>query len=104
MEGFLPLVYKSLKKKKIRRRYECLSSGAAESYNISDFYHTEDAQYERIWQPEPTKVSGGSRGAHHRRCNSVHDVRPQVDDLHDDKAKQLVRFTSHRMFSCINGT
>ncbi|XP_073128728.1 uncharacterized protein [Henckelia pumila] len=113
MEGFLPLVYKSLKKNKIRRRYECLSTGAAESYNVADFYHPEDAYNHR---PLEFAKSPATRGAHHRRYNSVHVVDHHVknsasesefgdlDRACDHKPKQLVRFRSHRMFSCINGT
>ncbi|XP_075503987.1 uncharacterized protein LOC142541317 [Primulina tabacum] len=115
MDGFLPLVYKSFKKNKVRRRYECLSSGTVDSYNIADFYHSEDAyrphQHDVILQREPLK-SSPLGGAHHRRYSSVHVAHvkssgsaSKFEDLDRgcDKPKQLVRFRSHRMFSCING-
>ncbi|XP_073049717.1 uncharacterized protein [Primulina eburnea] len=118
MDGFLPMVYKSFKKNKVRRRYECLSSGTVDSYNIADFYHSEDAyrphqhdQHDVISQREPVKASP-SRGAHHRRYSSVHvdhakssGSASRFEDLDRgcDKPKQLVRFRSQRMFSCING-
>ncbi|KAL8487224.1 hypothetical protein ACS0TY_023312 [Phlomoides rotata] len=80
MEGLIPVVYKSLKKKRTRGKYECLSSGAAPAYNIhQDDDHTADG-----------------RGDHLRRCNSV----PTGDDA---KPNQLVRFRSHRVLSCLTG-
>ncbi|EYU36640.1 hypothetical protein ABFS82_14G286500 [Erythranthe guttata] len=103
MEGLIPIVYKSLKKNKIRRKYECLSYGAAatQTYNIEDFYTNDD-----IIMPE-TGGAPASRGPHHRRYNSVHvDYLKGYSSEHDHayKAKQLVRFRSHRMLSsCLTG-
>ncbi|KAG8369351.1 hypothetical protein BUALT_Bualt14G0002300 [Buddleja alternifolia] len=104
MEGLIPMVYKSLKKSKTRRRYECLSTGAAQTYNIADFYIKEDDHQYFTKTPEPDKVSG-LRGSHHRRCNSVQVDRAGGFALEDDaaKPKQLVRFRSHRMFACVTG-
>lgn len=107
MEGLIPMVYRSLKKSKTRRRYECLSTGAAQAYNIADFYIEPDHdQFSRkqYGTPEPQKVPV-SQGPHHRRYNSMH-----VDHTHgfgsaEDAAdsRQLVRFRSHRLFSCVTG-
>ncbi|KAI3470274.1 hypothetical protein Pfo_026937 [Paulownia fortunei] len=113
MEGLIPMVYKSLKKNKTRRKYECLSSGAAShTYNIADFYIKDDhhdyfSKKQEYVIPGPDKVSG-LRGAHHRRYNSVHVIgRGRGFALEEEaaaaKPKQLVRFRSHRMLSCITG-
>ncbi|KAK8685011.1 hypothetical protein V6N13_041022 [Hibiscus sabdariffa] len=61
MEGLIPLVYRTLKKAKTRRQYECLSAGAAQAYNIADFYvrtpgsnqthFSGREQYRQSWSP-----------------------------------------------------
>ncbi|KAI3459881.1 hypothetical protein Pfo_016544 [Paulownia fortunei] len=112
MEGLLPMVYKSLKKNKTRRQYECLSSGAAQTYNIEDFY-TKDGDGDdghdylsrkQYLMPEADSVLG-LRGAHHSRYNSVNVDHLRSFAPEDDayKPKQLVRFRSHRMFTCLTG-
>lgn len=98
MEGLIPIVYKSLKKKKIQRRYECLSSGAAQPYNVGDFYAVDFDDHDRRKQELMTESGVG--GAFHRRCNSVQGDRTSMDDAY--KPKQLVRFRSHRMLSCLS--
>lgn len=110
MEGLIPVVYKSLKKNKTKRQYECLSSGAAQAYNIEDFYMKDDHDHHDYFSRKQylmpdAGTAPGLHGAHHRRYNSV-----QVDHLRsfaseDDayKPKQLVRFRSHRMFLCLTG-
>jgi hypothetical protein len=40
MEGLLPLIFRAIRKTKSRRKYKCLSSGAALHYN--DFYPQND--------------------------------------------------------------
>ncbi|KAL7085800.1 hypothetical protein ACP275_14G300100 [Erythranthe tilingii] len=110
MEGLIPMVYKSLKKNKIRRKYECLSYGAAatQTYNIEDFCTNDD--HDGIIMLETGGVPA-LRGPHHhhnhRRYNSVHvDYLKGYSSEHDHayKAKQLVRFRSHRMLSsCLTG-
>lgn len=118
MEGLLPMVYKSLKKNNTRRKYESLSSGTAalaQPYNISDFYvkddHHDHFRRRDYVTPDTDKVSG-LRGAHHhhhhhRRYDSVHVTGGAAGDFAleaaDAKPKQLVRFRSHRMFSCVTG-
>ncbi|KAL0368729.1 UNVERIFIED_CONTAM: hypothetical protein Scaly_1091800 [Sesamum calycinum] len=113
MEGLIPMVYKSIKKTRARRRYECLSAGATQTYNIEEFctndhHDADDAQYRvsknKYFMPEGGKVPG-FRGAHHRRCNSV-GVGRAGSFASDDgarKPKQLVRFRSQRLFSCVTG-
>ena len=42
MEGLLPMVYKAIKRNRTRQKYECLSSGAAQSHtSISEEYYVE---------------------------------------------------------------
>jgi hypothetical protein len=55
MEGLIPLVYKAFMKKKTRSQYECLSSGAARGYNISDFYVHEAPKSELHLEPSMEK-------------------------------------------------
>ncbi|KAL0341403.1 UNVERIFIED_CONTAM: hypothetical protein Sradi_4657100 [Sesamum radiatum] len=107
MEGLIPMVYKSVKKNMTRRHYECLSSGAAAhpAYNIPDHHDYFNRKLENI-----NKDSGLHGARHHRRYNSVHVVgRVALEEEEEEKAappskpKQLVRFRSHKMFSCVTG-
>ncbi|KAL1557182.1 hypothetical protein AAHA92_12702 [Salvia divinorum] len=97
MEGLIPVVYRSLKRNKIRRRYECLSSGAAHAYNIKDFdYQDQDQDHngrdDHLHRPQ------------NRRCSSVKVDRTKsfaaVDDAYEPK--RLVRFRSYRMVSYLS--
>ncbi|KAJ0092608.1 hypothetical protein Patl1_27053 [Pistacia atlantica] len=106
MEGLIPMVFKALKKNRVRSQYECLSSKTpAQSYNIADFYnsvyHNEhSSNYEKV-----------EESSHHRRHKSVGDFYSNGGGIHGGDgnggsprvAKQLVRFGSHRMFSCVTG-
>ncbi|XP_051126540.1 uncharacterized protein LOC127248307 isoform X2 [Andrographis paniculata] len=102
MEGLIPMVYKSLRKNKARRTYECLSSGTAQTYKIEEFYAKDDLQDQYI---KNYINSSAPAGAQHRRCKSVHvDSTMMVDKDEAYRPKpQLVRFRSHRMFSCVTG-
>ncbi|KAK6138611.1 hypothetical protein DH2020_027636 [Rehmannia glutinosa] len=111
MEGLLPMVYKSLKKNKTRRQYQCLSSSSAvpitHTYNIADFYIKKDDRYVI---PGPDKVSAHGGPAHHRRYNSVcvggsggRGFGLEEEEVDAKPKQQLVRFRSHRMFSCVTG-
>ncbi|KAL2506178.1 Uncharacterized protein Adt_21799 [Abeliophyllum distichum] len=111
MEGLIPMVFKSIRKNKIRRQYKCLSSGAADPthYNIADFntndYSYYSKQYEYGGLPEAEKISGfhaEGGGGRHWRHHSVHvDYSAASED--SVKSKQLVRFRSLRKFSCVTG-
>ncbi|XP_047978554.1 uncharacterized protein LOC125220428 [Salvia hispanica] len=97
MEGLIPVVYRSLKRNKIRRRYECLSSGAAHAYNIKDFdYHDQDHIHDR----RDDHLDGGRN----RRCSSLKVDHTRSFDAVDDacEPKRLVRFRSYRMVSCLS--
>ncbi|KAK2641624.1 hypothetical protein Ddye_023387 [Dipteronia dyeriana] len=103
MEGLIPMVFKAIKKNKTRRQYECLSSGASQSYNIADFYvntttrHSADKVEERYATP-------------HRRHKSVGDFYVGYSSSANGGGvgsppvpQKLVRFRSQRMFSCVTG-
>ncbi|KAJ6677535.1 hypothetical protein OIU85_008140 [Salix viminalis] len=71
MEGLIPLVYKAFRKKKTRSHYECLSSGAALSYNISNFYIHEAPKSELHLEPSIQKKN--SQKKDHQRSWSVQE-------------------------------
>lgn len=115
MEGLLPMVYKAIKKTRTRRQYECLSS--SQSYNIADFYVVDGRDMINYSQSQSSNTSTH----HHRRHNSVgdyafgpenrmfghegrydHDRDIAATKLAPTRAR-LVRFRSHRMFSCVGG-
>lgn len=110
MEGLIPMVFKAIKKSKIRSQYECLSSGKPDqsNYNIADFYVSQNSAHFNEHSSDYAKVEESS---HHRRHKSVGDFYGNVGGIHDgggsgrspQVAKQLVRFRSHRMFSCVKG-
>ncbi|XP_055821968.1 uncharacterized protein LOC129890433 [Solanum dulcamara] len=113
MEGLIPLVYKTIKRSKTRRKYECLSFGAANTYNIENFYQKNSGkEYEMSSIDDQKMVDNGGgdqteKYRHHRRTQSLHveytgGVSPE--DSTPVKDKQLVKFRSHRrMFSCVTG-
>ncbi|KAL3507030.1 hypothetical protein ACH5RR_032412 [Cinchona calisaya] len=116
MEGLLPMVYNTIRKSRTRRHYEYLGSDvavtAAQSYNIADFYSNEyddlkktmtgqyaadDHEKNRI-DDDFNNINGENiKGHHHRRYKSFH-----VDNR-TAQSKKLVRFRSHRFFSCVTG-
>lgn len=110
MEGLIPMVYKVIRRNKVRREYRSLSSGSAQGYNIADFYTVDQSHVYTM--PSTQKIDGGfhTEGNGHRRSNSVGNYGVGFT-LPEDKRmeaappapNQLVRFRSHRMFSCVNG-
>lgn len=114
MEGLIPLVYKTIKRTKTRRKYECLSFGAANTYDIENFYPKNTSKnYEMSSIDDQKMVIDSNDGnqtkknRHHRRTQSLH-VQYSGGVLPEDnipvKDKQFVRFRSHRrMFSCVTG-
>ena len=117
MEGLIPLVYKSLKKNKTRRQYECLSSGVAQSYNIADFYVNGQSHSHGFMKPNSTGENniGGLNNITerngHRRHMSMGDFSmgySSVDGMKPGASPtlavpKLMRFRSHRMISCVTG-
>ncbi|KAL0709819.1 hypothetical protein Bca4012_016797 [Brassica carinata] len=96
MDGLIPMVYRAVKKNLTRRRYKRLSSTntTRESYDVE---MNVDGHHRRRWSVGDisslssleTKRSGG--GDKEKGCS------PPLED------HQLVRFKSHRLFSCITG-
>ncbi|OAY51344.1 hypothetical protein MANES_05G207200v8 [Manihot esculenta] len=95
MEGLIPLVYKAMKSNKSRRQYECLSSAAPLGYNPSDFYINEAEIF-----PKPGEKGNNEGLKLQRRFSSVGDLSAIGSS---PPRQQLVRFGSHRMFSCVTG-
>ncbi|XVF81074.1 hypothetical protein PTKIN_Ptkin15bG0127200 [Pterospermum kingtungense] len=117
MEGLIPLVYKTLKKNKTHRQYECLSSGAAQSYGVADSY-VNGQNHSHVYSiPDSTgeknmdylKNITGRNG--HRRHKSMGDFSmgcTSVDSMKSDASPtpavpKLMKFRSHKMFSCVTG-
>lgn len=109
------MVYKAIKKSRFRQQYSHLSSGAAQSYNIADFY-TADQSHVYLMSTTPTQKIGGlhieSTNCHRRHKSAgpfaVGFSSPPEDRRMEaartlDPPKQLVRFRSHRLFSCVTG-
>ncbi|EOA28560.1 hypothetical protein CARUB_v10024778mg [Capsella rubella] len=99
MDGLIPMAYKAMKKNLTRRRYERLSSSTKtrESYEfVSDMEMNVDGHHRRRWSMGDfsslssweTKRNGG--------------VAPEKG-FTPPREGQLVRFKSHRLFSCISG-
>ncbi|KAJ8755392.1 hypothetical protein K2173_019190 [Erythroxylum novogranatense] len=116
MDGLIPMVYRAIKKNKVRRKYEFLSSESAQSYNISDFLvssdHMVSANHQLDINPSPAAQNHAVPldRKFHRRHMSVDDFTygdykrsRTVMGAAPSPQKQLVRFRSHRMFSCITG-
>ncbi|KNA11208.1 hypothetical protein SOVF_137250 [Spinacia oleracea] len=120
MEGLIPMLFKAVKKNKIRRQYRCLSMGAAQTYNLADFYdygehdqyHHQGGKLETTDAPRPrtearnNEFEGRSKG--HRRYGSSVGEYGVNGERYDERygvvspPKQIIkRYTSHRMFSCI---
>ncbi|KAF7131585.1 hypothetical protein RHSIM_Rhsim09G0003300 [Rhododendron simsii] len=107
----IPLVCKTFKKNQTRRKYKCLSSsGATHAYNIADFYPQGfNYQYSTPQMEIKTRTTGVSSQHHHlRHSTSLREHSSGFSAAGDQdmvimKPKQLVRFRSHRFFSCVTG-
>ncbi|VVB03306.1 unnamed protein product [Arabis nemorensis] len=101
MDGLIPMAFRAMKKNLTRRRYESLSSSgmARDSYDVvSDFeMNVDHRHHRRRWSigdfsslsSRETKRNGGGV-APEKGCTPPREG-------------QLVRFKSHRLFSCISG-
>ncbi|KAG5530356.1 hypothetical protein RHGRI_025334 [Rhododendron griersonianum] len=111
MEGLIPLVCKTFKKNETRRKYKCLSSSAAtQAYNIADFYPQGfNYQYSTPQMEIKTRTTAVSSQHHNlRHSTSLREYSSGFSAAGDQdmvimKPKQLVRFRSHRFFSCVTG-
>ncbi|KMT15587.1 hypothetical protein BVRB_3g059370 [Beta vulgaris subsp. vulgaris] len=129
MEGFIPMVFKAIKRNKVRRQYRCLSVGATQTYNLADFYdiaeqhHNQDHNHDQrgeFYAPRSERRGEfEGRRSGHRRFGSAgeygsnvgynfkydHDDGNGVGRISTSPSKQIIkRYRSHRMFSCITGT
>lgn len=112
------MVYKAIKKNRFRKKYRCLSTGAAQTYDIADFYPFNDHRDDHDRDAPPMETRGGFDG--HRRFASTggYEINGDGYDFkYDYEAKsdvgryisspphhiQSKRLGSHRMFSCITG-
>ncbi|AES72978.1 uncharacterized protein [Medicago truncatula] len=98
MEGLLPLVYKAIKKNRTRRQYEVISLGGSYNISMAEIH------------PQTQQPASDDYNIGHRRHKSVGDSFGNGFQFHDQTttgsvspSKKLVRFSSHRMFSCIKG-
>ncbi|CAK7325012.1 unnamed protein product [Dovyalis caffra] len=92
----------SFEEEKTRSQYECLSSGAALSYNVSDFYIHDAPTSGLHFEPSVEKKTPQEKG--HRRFWSVHEdfsggfsSPADRSPIAASQTKQLVRFRSQRV-------
>ncbi|KAE9450494.1 hypothetical protein C3L33_17602, partial [Rhododendron williamsianum] len=101
----------TFKKNQTRRKYKCLSSSAAtQAYNIADFYPQGfNYQHSTPQMEIKTRTTAVSSQHHHlRHSTSLREYSSGFSAAGDQdmvimKPKQLVRFRSHRFFSCVTG-
>ncbi|XP_030527805.1 uncharacterized protein LOC115739077 [Rhodamnia argentea] len=121
MEGLIPMMYRAIKRNRVRSRYECLSAGASQTYNVADFYMNGQAQAQAQAQVQPHLYLGPASDkaicdqSRHRRYRSTGDYSFGLtpggdgDDMNAWKgvaphSKQVVRFRrSHSVLSCFTG-
>lgn len=111
MEGLLPLVYRAIKKRRTRREYQCLSSGAALRYNInmSEFYLPQTQGYGGYHEQPLNSIQKNMVDDHaeiigyRRRHNSATDPRHRTHLPGSSVSKKIVSYKSHKIISCITG-
>ncbi|KAL2342843.1 hypothetical protein Fmac_004128 [Flemingia macrophylla] len=114
MEGLLPLVYRAIKKRRTRRQYHCLSSGAA-LMNVPEFYHQTQGHGYYVQEPSTsTQKVVGDRAeniGYLQRCHSAREFSNGLSSSPQQRSyaassptsDQLVRFRSHKFLSCLAG-
>ncbi|KAL9237550.1 hypothetical protein vseg_012084 [Gypsophila vaccaria] len=118
MEGLIPMVYKAIKRNNVRRQYRCLSTGvSSQTYDQLLYDHVADES--RHVDRSRGGLDEGQKGGH-RRFGSMGDYEMKsgynfnYDDNNNNSngvgrfpnsspPRQLRRYTSHRLFSCITG-
>lgn len=121
MEGLIPLVFRTIKRTRTRRQYECLSTAGAaanDTFNIQDFYpngyysssnNMMVVQNDYDYNGDRRKAENmGAEGRRHRRHMSLQveysgGFSPERAAAASKSSRQLVRFKSSRMFSCVTG-
>ncbi|RAL48202.1 hypothetical protein DM860_005626 [Cuscuta australis] len=120
MEGLIPYIYRSIKRGITRRRYECLSSGAAAAAdtinNIQQRFlpnnQTINTHYYSNYYSDGEDIVGDDHpAAGHRRQQMSHRVEypggfspERAAAAASCKSKQIGRFKCHKMFSCVTGS
>ncbi|XAR71509.1 hypothetical protein NMG60_11028817 [Bertholletia excelsa] len=112
MEGLIPLVYRTLKKRKKRRQYQCLSStsGCSPTSSYNNF-HSHPQTHPNIFHAQANghRRHNSSLGEYYSSINGKEFSFSDDDGDRDTKANakpkhQIVRFSSHRrLFSCVTG-
>ncbi|KMT07019.1 hypothetical protein BVRB_6g153500 [Beta vulgaris subsp. vulgaris] len=114
MEGLIPMLFKAIKKNKIRRKYKCLSMGVAQTYHIADFYDhdQDDMLYAHHIETRDKFNDDERRDGHRRRSSSAGEyginyyhgeVNDHVGKVSSPPKQIIKRYRSHRMFSCFTG-
>ncbi|XP_019055769.1 PREDICTED: uncharacterized protein LOC109115819 [Nelumbo nucifera] len=111
-EGLIPYVYRTIKRSKSRRRYECITLGKPQSLetNYSRCAELIPTNGNAHLGPPPERMAGVLHVEHpadHRRCRSVEDFSGGLHSPNKEKrpgsSKELVRFRSNSFLSCISG-
>ncbi|QCD84929.1 uncharacterized protein LOC114179233 [Vigna unguiculata] len=107
MEGLLPLVFRAIKKRKTRRQYQCLSSGAALSHNMNvrDYYYVQEpsTSTQKVVHDHAENNVGYMRHDSCREFSDDFSSQQRTFAAVSPDSKQLVRFRSLRMFPCLAG-
>ncbi|KAG1328234.1 hypothetical protein COCNU_01G021680 [Cocos nucifera] len=106
MEGLIPFIYRTIKRRKTRRYYKCLSSGMAQRFDSESNFHSNGHKF---LPPVPDKLEGFHEDHKtHRRYRSMEEFSsdlysPEKYGDHRPRLAKDVRFGSRRMFACISG-
>ncbi|KAL3752856.1 hypothetical protein ACJRO7_000284 [Eucalyptus globulus] len=120
MDGLLPMMYRAIKRKRVRSRYECLSTTASRTFNVADFYMNGQVQAQAQAQPHLYSGPASDRmihnQSHHRRYASTGDYSFRLTPGGDEDSmnvmkgavgphsKQVARFRRSRsVLSCFSG-
>ncbi|KAM7280699.1 hypothetical protein ACFE04_007833 [Oxalis oulophora] len=102
MDGLIPQVYKAIKKKTTSRHYECLSSSSSSAGRRNG--ETHHSRFNYAEKSATMMTCPSDKVSSHRRHNSLTDLSGTGNDWPGSTSpKKLVRFGSHRMFSCATG-
>ncbi|CAH8392107.1 unnamed protein product [Eruca vesicaria subsp. sativa] len=100
------MALRAMKKNLTRRRYECLSSSSSsstsrrDSYNfVSDTKPNVEGHHRRRWSMGDRDFSSLSS----RETKGSGDGGAMEKSCSPPREGQLVRYKSHRLFSCISG-
>ncbi|KAK7369582.1 hypothetical protein VNO80_11623 [Phaseolus coccineus] len=105
MEGLLPLVFRAIKKRKTRKQYQCLSSGAALTHdmNVPDYYYMQEpsTSTQKVVHDHAESVGYVRYDSCREFSNEFASQERACADSPD--SMQLVRFRSLKMFPRLAG-